>query len=295
MIKRKSRYMIGLWLGLAWLSGCGQVLDMPVGTPKETDVETSGKSTAGAYEITAKDRDTQVAEAEEIDLSSLEPGSEACYEFDGRELRIQEEGAYEITGKMNYGSIVISVDEDEIVHLVLNGVELTSAQGPAIYVEKAAKVIITAKEGSENTLSDGVTNGKEQKACIFSNCDLTLNGSGRLSVYGYHADAVRSKDQLKIVDANFYAKAKENGIRGNDGVILIDSNTEVECEGTGIFARSDKDMVVVERGSLKVIAGENAVSASQYVSITGDQIDLYSAFETIQCEGIREFDEEMIK
>lgn len=295
MVKRKSRFMIGLWLGLIWLSGCGQVLEMPVGVPGETGAEASGKSAVGEYEITAKDRDTQAGEAAEIDLSSLETGGGEGYEYDGRQLTIREEGAYVITGKMNYGSIVISLYEDETVHLILDNAELTSLQGPAIYVEKAAKAIITAKEGTENVLSDGVTNGKEQKACVFSNCDLTLNGNGRLSVYGYHADAVRSKDQLKIVDANFYAKAKENGIRGNDGVILIDSSTEVECEGTGIFANSDKDMVVVKGGSLKVIAGENAVSASQYVSIVEAQTDLYSVFKTVQCQGIQEFDEEMIK
>lgn len=287
--------MIGLWLGMIWLSGCAQVLEMPVGIPDETSQEAVVKGAVGEYEITAYDRETQGAETVEIDLDSLEAGAKEGYGYDGRQLTINAEGTYAVKGKMNHGNIVIHVYEDEMVHLILDGVELTSVQGPAIYVEKAAKVVITAREGTENVLSDGVTNGKEQKACVFSNCDLTLNGRGRLSVFGYHADAVRSKDQLKIVEANFYAKAKENGIRGNDGVILIDSDTEVDCEGTGIFASSDKDMVVVEGGSLKVIAGKNAVFASQCVSITEAQTDLYSVLETVQCEGVREFDEEMIK
>lgn len=295
MMKRKNICVIGLLLGLIWLSGCGQILEMPVGVPKKSEQEMSVQNRVGEYEITANDRDTVGKEVWEIDLNSLKAGQGENYHYDGRQLIIDTEGTYAIRGKMKHGNIVICAYEDEIVHLILDDVELTSDEGPAIYAEKAAKVIITAKEGTENILSDGLKNGKEQKACVFSNCDLTFNGSGRLSVYGYHADAIRSKDRLKIVNSSIYVKAKESGIRGNDGVILINSETEVECEGIGVLANSEKDMVIVQGGSLKVIAGKNAISSTKYVSITESQVDLYSILETIQCEGIREFDEEIIK
>lgn len=287
--------MAGIFAGAVLLSGCREVLEMPVGAPKEAEGEQLAADQGKHYEITNLDYATSEAEAWEIDLNGLEEGAGEFYEYDGRQLTLGHAGNYVITGRMNNGNIVVNVFEDETVHLILDDVEIKSFEGPAVYIEKAAKAVITAKEGTESVLSDSSMHEGEQRACIFSNCDLTINGGGMLSVYGYHGDAVRSKDQLKLVNTNLYVKAKDQGLRGNDGVILMDSSTEAECEGIGVFSNSSKDMVIVQGGSLKVIAGKNAIAASRYVSIQDCQIDLYSVLETVWCEGVREFDEEQIK
>lgn len=291
----KAIAMFSIFISAVMLSGCGRILEMPVGAPREAEEAQAAANSAGQYEVTNFDYSTSEAEAREIDLSDLEEGPGENYVYDSGQLTIDHAGNYKLTGKMNGGNIVIHVFEDEVVHLILDDVEIKSFEGPAIYVENAAKAVITAKEGTENVLSDSSMHEREQGACIFSNCDLTLNGSGMLSVYGYHGDAVRTKDQLKIVNANLYVKAKDEGLRGNDGVIMQGSSTEVECEGIGVFSGSNKDMVVVQGSILKVIAGKNAISANRCVSIHDSQTDLYSVLETVWCEGIREFDEEQIK
>ena len=273
------------------LSGCREILDMPVGSENEAYSEAEPERVPGQYEMTNYDYETSDAGAVPVDLTHPAENAGDFYTFDGRQFIIHKAGTYLLAGRLEQGKLVINVCEDEVVRLICDGVEIRSAEGAALYVENAAKVILTMKDGTENTLSDGPEYDDEIKACVFSNSDLTINGSGFLAVYGYHADAVRSKDQLKIVDTMLYVKSKKDGIRGNDGVIIVDSEVEAECEGTGILSTGAADMVVIQGGSCKVIAGEYAVSANRFVSVSECLTDLYAVLETIRCDGIRELQE----
>lgn len=272
------------------LSGCREILDMPVGKENTEYDKAEPEETQGQYELTNYDYETSDEGALEIDLAHPDENAGERYTFDGRQITIRSAGTYLLKGKLGQGKIVVSVCEDEMVHLILDGVEIRSAEGAALYVENAAKVVLTLKEGTENNFSDGPEYDDEIKACIFSNVDLTINGSGFLAVYGYHADAVRSKDQLKLVETRLYVKSKKNGIRGNDGVIIRDSEVEAECEKTGILSSGASDMVIIQGGSCKIIAGENAVAANRYISVSGCQTDFYAVLETFRCDGILETD-----
>lgn len=292
----RKKGMIGLCLALqlTLLTGCQEIGALSVGTAGRED-KTAGLSAESArYELTANDCLLEAEDAVEIDLSRLEDGTYQGYTVTGGQIVVTEEGSYRLQGTLDGGGVTVRVYEDEVVHLILDNATIRSANGAAIYGEKAAKVVITAKEGTENVLSDSIKSGGGQKACLFGNTDLTINGSGRLSVYGYYEDGIRARDQLKVVAANLYVKARAEALRGNDGVILLDSAVEAECKGTGILARSEKDLVTIQGGSLKVIAGENAIAAKQYVSISDCRLDLYSVWDKVNCDGIREFDEGLL-
>lgn len=290
-VRKRAIVYAGAALSMVLLSGCGEFLEMPVSAGVSENESTELAKEIGQYEITDRDRDTTESGALEISLDNPEPGREDIYSCEGRDIVIHSGGKYLIKGKLDKGSLTVNVFEDEIVHLILDNAEINAGNGAAINVEQAAKVILTAKEGTINTLNDGMKYKETQKACLVSNSDLTINGSGSLAVYAYYADGVRSKDRIKIINTDLYVKAKEDGIRGNDGVILSESVTEVECEGTGIRSGSEKDMVVMQGGSCKVIAGKNAVDANKYVSIQDCETDLYSVWESIICDGIRDIEE----
>ena len=286
---KKTSFTAGMIGIAALLSGCGAYLEMPVGAAASAESRAVTAEGIGGYEITDKDYDTLEDGAWEIDLTDP-ADKEGVYTFKDRGLTIHTGGKYVLRGKL-YGCLTVHVFEDESVHLILDNVEIQSDSGAAIYVEQAAKVILTAKEGTTNVLGDGMKYKDVQKACVFSNSDLTVNGKGILNVYAYYADGVRSKDQVKIVDTNLYVKAKEDGIRGNDGVILQGCAAEVECEGTGILSGSEKDMVILRGGSCKVVAGKNAILANNLVSIKGSLTDLYSVWDPISCGGILDIEE----
>ena len=288
---RKSVVLLYVIANIVFLTGCQDVLNMPVGIQENTQMSTTDYDEVYSYEMTRNDYNTSETGALKIDLSNLSESMVDIYTFDSGQLTIHAEGSYILTGNLSRGNLIIHVYDDEIVHLILDNVEISSYNNPAIYVENADKVILTLKEGTENILSDGSGGGEMHKACIFSNSDLTINGAGMLYVYGYHADGVRSKDYLKLANTNLFVRAERNGLRGNDAVIIMDSMTEIESEGTGILSNSESDMVVLQGGSCKVIAGENAIASNSYISIHDCITDLYSILETIKCNGILDISE----
>ena len=276
------------------LTGCNRVLDMPVGIQETIQMSPAESYAEYSYEMTNNDYNTSAEDALKIDLNNLSESMENTYIYENRQLTIHAAGNYILTGNLSRGNLIIHVYDDEIVHLILDNVEISSYNGSAIYVENAGKVILTLKEGTENILSNSSGSDENQKACIFSNSDLTINGTGKLCVYGYHADGIRSKDCLKLTDTNLFIRAEKDGLRGNDAVIILDSITEIESEGTGILSNSDNDMVVLQGGSCKVVAGENAISSNNLISIHDCMINLYSILEKVKCNGILDINEDNV-
>lgn len=296
MIIRKRLIMAGIILNMGVLSGCGQILNAGVGAKVQGE-ETGRPEESVSYEITDKDRRTEASGQVEINLSQLADDGIVTenYSYTAGTLIIYKGGDYMISGKADNCNLVIRAYDDETVHLFLNQAQLHAQTGPVLYGEQAGKIIITLKEGTENLIYDDTEYAADAEACIFSNCDLTINGSGSLSVYGYYHDAVRSKDRIKIIETNLYIRAKNNGIRGNDGVIIEGSRVEAECEGTGILTNSEQAYVAVTGGELKITAGENAIRADRYVSIQDCLSDLYSAREAVRCNGWTDIDGDSAK
>lgn len=291
---KSKKYLILAFLLFAAIeaAGCGRLLNATVGSSAASEEMQEGEEAFGSYELTDIDKRTQPDTVTELSLENLTEGTvREDYSFQAGVLTIQKAGAYELSGKNDNCRIVVSVYDDEVVQLLFHNVELSAKEGPVIYVESAAKVLLTAKEGTSSTISDSPEYASDKEACIFSNVDLTLNGEGELRVYGYYHDAVRSKDRIKAAGARLYVCAKNNGIRGNDGVLLSDSNVTVESEGTGIMARSEKDFVIIKGGSCKVTAGENAVAATEYVKVSDCEYDFYAVREAVKCSGVKEIDE----
>lgn len=292
MVYKKRWFIIGMVEVMLLLCGCSQVLNATVGTDMDTEETSGGQSDTISYDITDWDRRTEFESEVKIDLNVLNSDSVDAdnYFYDQGCLTINEGGDYIITGKSNECRIVVNVYDDENVHLVFDDAELHTESGPAVLVEKAGKVIITSKDRTENVISDGTEYASSDEACIFSNCDLTINGNGTLNVFGYYHDAIRSKDRIKVVDSRLIIKAKNDGIRGNDGVIIENSDIEIESEGNGLLANSEKGFVSVSGGSCKIISGENAIYANNYVLVKNCEKNLYSVKEAIRCNGQTEMD-----
>lgn len=181
------------------------------------------------------------------------------------ECRIEAGGAYLLSGELK-GRLCIDAEE-QIVHLILSDVSISALSGPAILVRSAGKVIITLQEGSENQVKDSgqYPAVAEENACIYSMCDLTINGTGSLSIYGYYKDGIHSRDVVKLLGGQIAIQAKRDGIRGNDGVMMQGGRLDIQSEGTGIrttkSGRAGKGAIEISGGTLSVIAGEYGVLA----------------------------------
>jgi hypothetical protein len=235
------------------LSGCDPV----IGGDRTVDVK-GDVSPLGQW--TREDLRTQPgASPRTVDLGTV-----------GEEWVIDEAGDYVLNGTLA-GHITVRAEE-QVVHLFLNGVSVTSDKMPALYVESAGKVILTACDGTDNVLADGssrLTDGLD--ACIYSVCDVTVNGSGRLAVSGFCNDAFHTRDYLKIAGTSLTVEAKDDGLFGNDGVLITDASVQVQAEGCGIkAAKNGKDAkgnIEIIGSDVSVIAGENGLTASRNICI----------------------------
>ena len=166
------------------------------------------------------------------------------------------------------GQVVIDAEEDELVHLYLDGVEITSPNGPALWVQEAAKVVVTLMSDTENVLADSpnYTDYEETPACLYSVCDLTVNGGGALQVFGYHEDGIRSRDRIKLLGGVLSVQAKGDGIRGNDGIYMQDASVAIESEKNGLRTVNQgadgRGVIEIDGGALSVIAGKNGICSA---------------------------------
>lgn len=289
--RRRIAFVLFLVLLAVQLTGCRQLLNAELTMKYESEADSQENEAMGNYELTNHDYETTYLDAVEINLENINTENTEYYSYENNVLTVFSAGNYVLTGNLADGNIVVDVYEDELVHFFLNNVQIASRNAPAIYVNSADKLIITALEGTSNHLSDNARHEQVANACIFSNVDLTINGSGALNVFGYHEDGIRTKDQLKIVNATVYVKSKGDGLRGNDGIIVQDSAVEIECEKNALYSDSNKDIIALQGGTCKIIAGENAIHATTKVVIKNITVNLYSILEAIECNGIQEIEE----
>lgn len=188
----------------------------------------------------------------------------------GTTATIQKEGTYLLSGTLEDGSILVDIEKTGKVQLVLNGVSIHSETSAPIYVRQADKVFVTLAEGTQNSLSgggsftpDGDTN---VDAVIFSREDLTLNGSGSLSVTSPAGHAIVSKDSLRVTGGTYVIDAAAHGLCGKDEVSIADGSFEIASGKDGIHSENSDDSelgtVYIGGGVFRITAQGDGISAS---------------------------------
>lgn len=206
------------------------------------------------------------------------------------EIIVAEGGDIWLSGSLE-GQVVVEAEEDELVHLYLEDVEISSGQGPAIRIEEASKVIVTLVSGTGSTLTDGTdyTDCEECPACLFSACDLTINGDGALRVYGYYEDGIRSKDRLKLLSGSVEVHARGDGVRGNDGILLKDASVDIQSEGHGLYTvkrgENDRGVIEIDGGTLSVVAGQKGIFAASGLYMYRCVCNVNAVEEKVKTEG----------
>lgn len=197
------------------------------------------------------DWETEMTTPVEVNLSQMEDGYE-----------ITEGGQFHLTGELR-GTLVIHAVEQN-VHLFFDNASIISKSGPAIYCYGTNKLIITLMLGTENTISDSGRYHADEEitACIYSECDMTFNGTGELAVNGYYKDAIRSKDIVKILDGVYTIKCKRTAIHGTDGIAISGGDLMISSEKYGLkttkTGAEGRGNTIISGGKFSIIAGRYA-------------------------------------
>lgn len=179
---------------------------------------------------------------------------------DGTIATITAGGNYLLSGTLNDGRMIVDSDDDLMVRLILNGVNITSSANAPISVNSAEKTVIILAEGSVNTVTDPASytfenpTDDEPNAAVFSKDDLSLCGSGSLTVNANCNDGLACKDGLVINGGNLSIHAVDDGIRGKDYIVVKRGAIEVLAGGDALKSDNDSDptmgYILVESGSL---------------------------------------------
>lgn len=173
-------------------------------------------------------------------------------------------------------------------NLLLNGVNLSNPDGPAINIQSEKKTSVLLVAGTENFLSDGTTYTsafvnsqgvtEDQKAAFFSEAKLVFSGSGSLTVAGKGTDkhAICSDDLIQIIDGNItVTQTLKDGIHGKDGVEISGGTINITASGDGIDG--DEGYIAISAGSITTTnsqANVNGISCDSTLVISGGTLNL---------------------
>ena len=214
-------------------------------------------------------------------------GSAEGVTISGNDITITQAGTYVLSGTLTDGCVFVNISKEEKCQIVLNGVSISNSDGPCIYVMSADKTFITLAEDTQNTLTDGsdyvLDEDEEPTATIFSKDDLTLNGSGALTITGNYRHAVRSKDDLVITGGTYVINAVENALSGKDCLKICGGTFDITCGEDALKSTNDSEegrgFVAIDGGDFTISAGDDAVHAETLMRITNGTVNILTCYE----------------
>ena len=296
----KKRRAIPLLLSLSMaaallLSSCSEVPGQITETSSSTDGSVSASEIIDSaqtdgmdFSFSGRDENTEYDEnsATEIlfsDNESSVTGKGAA--ATGADVTITAAGTYLVKGSAPDATLTIDAAKTDKIQLVFDGVSISCTDGPAVYIKCADKVFITLADGSENFLSDGdsyeiVDDGSTLDAALFSKEDLTINGSGSLTVNGNYKHGIVSKDDLVITGGIITITSVKAGIDGKDCVKIGGGTIRITAGSDGIRSSNDEDTsrgyIYISGGTIDITAGNDGIQAETVLNITGGEFTIES-------------------
>ncbi|MGN0978227.1 MAG: carbohydrate-binding domain-containing protein [Faecousia sp.] len=292
----RKMILTGLAILALLLSGCEKQITEAVVTDTQDDIssapfpETSAEDNA-ASTLNASDffsaRDFEVGYDETQSAVIQLNGTSAVCDSDavqitGSTVTILDEGTYILSGTLEDGRIIVDAEKSDKTQLVLNGVTIHSQTSAPIYVLQSDKVFLTLADGTENTLSNGgsftAIDDNNIDAVIFSKEDLTLNGSGSLTINSPAGHGIVSKDSLTITSGTYTINAASHALSGKDDISIANASFTLTSGKDGIHAENNDDpalgTVYIQSGDFHITAQGDGISASADMQIEGGSFDL---------------------
>jgi hypothetical protein len=272
-------------LAAVLLAGCGASVASDTGSTGSTGSTPSSSTTSAATtsgttvedvlddDITVETRDASYDEddASTITLSgsSAESDDDAVTVEDGM-VTISAAGTYVLTGDLT-GQVVVDSPGDGVVRLVLDGATITSGTTAAIDVVDAESVVVVLADGSTNALADAATYADTSEdaptGALYSTADLTIGGTGSLTVTGNSNNGIVGKDGVVITGGTIGVTAVDDGILGKDYLVLTDGTVTVDAVGDAFRSDNTEDagagFVLIEGGELTVTSEDDGIKGVQ--------------------------------
>ena len=213
-----------------------------------------------------------------------------AYTNDGNVV-ITNAGYYVVTGSLRDGYISVDAYDSSKVYIQLNGVEIDCSDDACIRVDQADKVFLTLAEGSQNILTSGSTYSDEAlndgtDGAIFAHDDLTINGSGSLTVSAEYRHGIAANDDLVITGGTINVTAAADGIRGKDSMRIKEASITVDAGDDGLVTSNEEEngYLYIESGTINVTAADDAVHTTGDITMVGGDVTITAGDDGIHSD-----------
>ena len=238
-------------------------------------------------------------ESEKIDTTGLDASTKEAAERDSEtlsdlsgdtdssgstqapaDLVISAAGDYTLSGNYPNG-VQVSAKKGSEVHLFLNNANINCESGKALYSDNNITTIITVVAGTTNTIRNA---GDDVNAVHFKG-NLSINGTGKLSITSDSKSAIKASGTLQIVDSDITVKSASHGLTaqsvsaknckitvtssGKDGIQAESSDYKTKDEsGNTVYAYTMSDgYVFLENVVYNAVTKGDGIQADTYVFI----------------------------
>ena len=192
---------------------------------------------------------------------------------DKEDIVITEEGVYVFSGEASHMTIYVEAPEAK-VQLVLDGVTITNDNFPCIYVTAADKVFLTSTQDNTLTVSNEFIYDEETDTntdgVIFSRADLTMNGTGSLTIVSSE-NGIVTKDDLKVTGGSYDITAASKALEANDSIRICAGTFQISAGSDGLHAENSDDdalgYIYLCGGDFTINAGDDGIHANSVVQI----------------------------
>ncbi len=267
------------------VAGCSAGANDDSASPAQTVVVTQTVQEALAANLQAHESETEWDTATEVMIDLADGATSTSGTggvVDGDTVTITQPGTYRLSGTLSDGQVVVRSTVEGTVRLVLDGVDITSSTTAPIAIEEATDAVVVLAENSTNSLADTARtvadDSDEPDGALFSRADLTLTGTGSLSVTGVVNDGIAANDGLVIESGTLEVNATDDGIRGKDYLLVTGGDVTVTAGGDGLKSDEDEDAtagyVAVLDGTVTIDAGADGLDAATDVLVGGGVLDI---------------------
>lgn len=195
---------------------------------------------------------------------------------------ISSAGIYVLTGQASNFTVIVEADKNEDkIQIVLNGVEITNDNFPVVYVKSADKCFVTSLGDNKLSVSnlfvsDGDTN---TDAVIFSKDDLTLNGTGTLTILSAAGNGITSKDDMKITGGSYSITSALDAIEANDSISVSQGTFVITTQKDGFHCENDDGdgSIYIQGGSFTITAKDDGIQATTTLVVDGGEFIITAA------------------